>query len=299
MSSISSALFPSVNAELEPDSEYDRLNWSTFTIFGMVSCFINFPKGDSRDLWVGLRGDASPLAGELLPRAGCRVGVRGVGNELEDDVEDGGLGMAERQGVLGFEVRSSLFWGGVVVFRTGEDVARGDDLAGGEGKESVEGLVCSALWGRGLMGRAAFSRVVVFPGLSFVETPSATSLSSSELVARLRVPKRGGEGGIVWDSTRVDLGRYLGRAEALPRGRGRSVDFLVGGAGLTGMLPLADTVKDAEDAGSLWRAVRLREVRVMVSLGGLSSWVTGRSPMELRRSVVLLEARDAALSLRI
>jgi hypothetical protein len=263
----------------------------------MVSCFINFPKGDSRDLWVELRGDASPLAGELLPRAVCRVGVRGVGKELEDDVEDGGLGMAERHGVLGFEVRSSLFGGGVVVFRTGEDVVRGG-LAGGEGNESVEGLVGSALWGSGLMGRAAFSCVVVFPGLSFAETPSATSLSSSELLARLRVPKRGGEGGMVCDSTRVDLGRYLGRAEVLPRGRGRSVDLLVGGAGLTGMLPLVDAAKDAEDVGSLWRAVRLREVRVMVSFGKLSSWVTGRSPMELRRSVVLFEARDVALSLQ-
>jgi hypothetical protein len=106
MNSISSALSPSVNAELEP--EYDLLNWSTFTILGILSCFIDFPKGDSGGLWAGLRDDnAPPLAGELLPRAVCRVGVRGVGKELEDEVEDGGLGMAERVGVLGFGVRPS------------------------------------------------------------------------------------------------------------------------------------------------------------------------------------------------
>jgi len=42
-----------------------------------------------------------------------------VDKELEDEVEDGGLGMAERLGVpdLGFR---SVFFGGVTVFRTGE-----------------------------------------------------------------------------------------------------------------------------------------------------------------------------------
>jgi hypothetical protein len=261
----------------------------------MVSCFLDFPKGDSG----ALRGDAPPLTGELLPRGVCRVGVRGVGKELEDEVEDGGLGIAERQGVLGFEVRSSLCGGGVVVFRGDEDVVRVDGLVGEEGKGSVEGLICNNLWGSGLMGRAAFSCEAEFLALSFAGPPSTTSLSSSELLARLRVPKRGGEVGTLWDSTRTDLGRYLGRAESLPRGRGRSVDLLVGTARLTGVLPLVGAAKGAGDADSLRRAVRLREVRVIVSFGEkASSWSIGRSPMELHRSMVVFVAVDAALILR-
>ena len=76
------------------------------------------------------------------------------------------------------------------------------------------------------------------------------------------------------DSTRADLGRYLGRAELLPRGRGRRVDLLVvGTAGLTGGLALAVPVPDnaAEDTASLTKVERLREVRVMVSLEEESS----------------------------
>lgn len=37
----------------------------------------------------------------------------------------------------------------------------------------------------------------------------------------------------------MDLGRNLGRAEALASGRGRNVDRLVGAAGLSGALALA------------------------------------------------------------
>lgn len=66
--------------------------------------------------------DASFLVGELLLRELCRVGVRGVDKELDEEVEDGGLGMAERVGVSNFELRFILFGGGVTVFRTGEDV---------------------------------------------------------------------------------------------------------------------------------------------------------------------------------
>jgi hypothetical protein len=87
---------------------------------GTRSCLTNFPKGDPGCLWAGLRNDASILVGELLLRALCRVGVRGVDKELEDEVEDGGLGMAERVGVPAFEFRSILFGGGVTVFRTDE-----------------------------------------------------------------------------------------------------------------------------------------------------------------------------------
>jgi hypothetical protein len=117
------------------------------------------------------------------------------------------------------------------------------------------------------MGRAALSCDAEFRDPSFAGTPSASSLSSSELLTRLRVPRRWGEGGTVWDSTRADLGRYLGRADGFPRGRDRSVDLLVGTAGLPGVLPLAGAVKDAGDVASFWKAVRLREVRVMVSVG--------------------------------
>lgn len=128
---MSSALSPSVNEELEVDIECDRLNWSTFTILG-ISCFIDFPKRDPGCLRAGLRDGVPALTGELLVRVIGRVGVRGgEGKELEDEAEDGGLGMAERLGVLGFEVLSILF-GGVAVFRGGGGDAREDSLAGGE-----------------------------------------------------------------------------------------------------------------------------------------------------------------------
>jgi hypothetical protein len=39
------------------------------------------------------------------------------------------------------------------------------------------------------MGRVAFSGVTEVPGLSFTGTPPASLLSSSELLARLRVPR--------------------------------------------------------------------------------------------------------------
>jgi hypothetical protein len=137
INSMSSTLSPSVKAELELDSECDRLNWSTFTILGITSCVVDFPKGDSGCLRVGLRDGVPPLVGELLFRAIGRVGVRGEGRELEDEVEDGGLGMAERLGVLGFEVRSILF-GGVTVFRGGGDGRRVDSLPGGNDERSEE-----------------------------------------------------------------------------------------------------------------------------------------------------------------
>jgi hypothetical protein len=53
--------------------------------------------------------------------------------ELEDEVEDGGLGMVERLGVPGFEVWSVLF-GGIVVLRAGDDRERGGGLVGEDGE---------------------------------------------------------------------------------------------------------------------------------------------------------------------
>ena len=79
----------------------------------------------------------------------------------------------------------------------------------------------------------------------------------------------------------------MGRADALPRGRGRNVDRLVGAAGLSGVLGFAGEAKEAAGTVSL-RAERLREVRVMVSPGkNASSLARGRSPMEVRRSSLL------------
>jgi len=53
--------------------------------------------------------------------------------ELEDEVEDGGLGTVERLGVQNFEVRSNLF-GGVAMSRAGNDREWGDGLVGEDGK---------------------------------------------------------------------------------------------------------------------------------------------------------------------
>jgi hypothetical protein len=129
---MSSALSPSVKAELELEAECDRLNWSTFTILGMPSCRLGLPRRDAGCLQAGLRG-VPPLTGVPLCPVTCRVGVLGVGKELEDEVEDGGLGMVERPGVLGFEVRSNLF-GGVAMFRAGDDREWGDGLVGEDGE---------------------------------------------------------------------------------------------------------------------------------------------------------------------
>lgn len=95
-----------------------------------------------------------------------------------------------------------------------------------------------------------------------------------------------------------DLGRYLGRAEALPRGRGRNVDRLVGAAGLSGVLAFAGGAKDVGETVSLRKAERLREVRVMVSAGETtSSLARGRSPTEVRRLLLLFALMDAAFIL--
>jgi hypothetical protein len=80
-----------------------------------------------------LRVGVPPLTGELLFPVTCRVGVRGVGKELEDEADDEGLGIVERLGVLGFEVRSILF-GGVAMFRAGDDRERGGGLVGEDGE---------------------------------------------------------------------------------------------------------------------------------------------------------------------
>lgn len=93
---------------------------------------------------------------------------------------------------------------------------------------------------------------------------------------------------------RADLGRYLGRADPLPRGRGRSVDRLEETVGLSGVDALVGAAEDAGGTVSLTRVERLREVRVMVSPGEkVSSLERGRSPMELRRSLALFMLADA------
>jgi hypothetical protein len=136
MNSISSALSPSVKAELELDAECDRLNWSTFTILGMPSCRLGLPIRDTGCLQAGLRSGAPPLTGEPRWAVTCRVGVLGVGKELEDEEDDGGRGMVERVGVLGFEARSDLI-GGVGMFRVGDDREWGDGLVGEDGGRTL------------------------------------------------------------------------------------------------------------------------------------------------------------------
>lgn len=80
-----------------------------------------------------LRDGVPAFTGEVSFLVTCLVGVRGVGRELEDEAEDGGLGMVERRGVLGFEVRSILF-GEVGMFRAGDDGEWGDGLADEDGE---------------------------------------------------------------------------------------------------------------------------------------------------------------------
>lgn len=145
MNSISSALSSSVKAELEPDPESDRSRRSAFETVGIRSCLMNFPKGDSGCLLADLRNKDSFLVGELLLRALCRVGVRGVDKELEEEVEEGGLGMAERVGVPDFVVRSILFGGGVTVFRTDDVLTCVGNFVDGGGEILAGGSVCSAL----------------------------------------------------------------------------------------------------------------------------------------------------------
>lgn len=147
------------------------------------------------------------------------------------------------------------------------------------------------------MGRVDFCNTDTSDA-SFSEAPSDVSFSSSELLTRFRVPRRGGEGGSLPDSTRVDLGRYLGRADALPRVRGRRVALLVGTAGLSGAPALAGAAKGAGEVVSL-RVARLREVRVIVSAGEkVPSCEIGRSPMELRWLTALFVVADTVPILR-
>ena len=99
----------------------------------MPSCRLGLPRRDAGCLQAVLRDGVPPLTGEPLCPVTCRVGVLGVGMELEDEVEDGGLGMVERPGVPGFEVRSNLF-GGVAMLRAGDDREWGDGLVGEDGE---------------------------------------------------------------------------------------------------------------------------------------------------------------------
>ena len=80
-----------------------------------------------------LRDGVPAFTGEVSFLVTCLVGVRGVGRELEDEAEDGGLGMVERRGVLGFEVRSILF-GEVGMFRAEDDGEWGDGWADEDGE---------------------------------------------------------------------------------------------------------------------------------------------------------------------
>lgn len=169
------------------------------------------------------------------------LGVRGV-KEPAEEVDEGGRGMAEAEP----EALLTCFVGreGDVLVEVGAPIF----FFGG----GVEGLtfiaerliLIVALCGKGLIGRESFSvnegRVFLSsaPGVAFL-----SSLSSSELLKRLRVPARAGEGGFKPPSSiATDLGRYFGKADCtLPvLVRGLSVaDRItpeIGGCGVVGLV---------------------------------------------------------------
>lgn len=146
--------------------------------------------------------------------------------ELEDDVEDGGRGMAEWAAGADVAVLANL------VGRAGEGLLlEGVEnlvlvgVLGGVALTALDRLALSAaLCGSGLMGRETFSagERTVSP---FIRS-RRSSFSLSELLSGLRVPVRG-EGGFAV-SSKADFGRYFGRAEDDVLGlRGRTEADLV------------------------------------------------------------------------
>jgi len=104
-----------------------------------------------------------------------------------------------------------------------EDGVAGFTFKGGVAGETLIALVKltlnAALCGRGLIGLAA-----TFSGgersVSGFLCSFLSSFSSSELLSRLRVPARAGEGGFFAASMRTDFGRYFGSTEDVAGLRG-------------------------------------------------------------------------------
>jgi hypothetical protein len=140
----------------------------------------------------------------------------------------------------------------------------------------------AVLCGRGLMGLAA-----TFSGgerdISGFLCSFISSLSSSELLNRLRVPARAGEGGFFAASITIDFGRYFGNAEDAAGFRGRSDDDLVtpafcGAAGSAGFG--CSSEEDFCAAIDARRRVIVFESGVPARFGACAG--AGTSPIELR-----------------
>lgn len=132
-------------------------------------------------------------------------------------------------------------------------------------------LTVNALCGNGLIGLSTLSageRRVPRPLGESLRSPS----SSSEVLNRLRVPARMGEGGFLVGSTITDLGRYFGNADEMVEEAvlERSVERL---EGLDGLGSVDLTPCSSEEGPCLRRVDCL--LRVMVLYEGLSSFPCG------------------------
>ena len=175
------------------------------------------------------------------------------GNESEDEVDEGGRGIADVGGaVLTILVGRE----GEVLTDDGVEILGFDGVGGGVAViELVKLALRAALWGRGLMGREFFSAG------EGAATGVCSFFSSSEvLLSRRRVPALTGEGGFA-ASRITDLGRYFGNAEVALRFLGRRVDVLAG-AVAWGPLGGSDSLEDCSSEDDL--EIRLR-VTVLAS----------------------------------
>ena len=133
-------------------------------------------------------------------------------------------------------------------------------------------LTANALCGNGLIGLCTLSAAGRWIPLLLGESRCSPS-SSSEVLNRLRVPARAGEGGFLVGSTIADLGRYFGSAdemveEAVLERRVERLEGL-GGLGSVDLTPCSSV----EEGPCLRRADCL--LRVMVLYEGLSSFPCG------------------------
>ena len=182
----------------------------------------------------------------------------------------------------------------------GEGVLRLWDftLRDGDGGNTViaaEGF--KALWGRGLIDLAAFSTLSLGDVAlsSDVLLPAGfTSISSPELLRRLRVPTRGGEEGFFAGSMSTDRGRNLGRADPVAGMmvlRGRKVALLDDGARDSGSPDAVSLTPISPSGGASVTFTRVdcrRVVRLTVEEGDTT--LAGFSPTEFRRPLGPLSA---------
>lgn len=150
-------------------------------------------------------------------------------------------------------------------------------------------LTANALCGNGLIGLATLSAEERMVSLPLDETRCSTS-SSSEVLNRLRVPARTGEGGFLVGSTITDLGRYFGKADEMVAEAvlERNVDERL--EGLDGLDSVGLTpCSSEEERPCLRRADCL--LRVMVLYEGLSSFpCEGAGDFDFWETVALVTA---------